>query len=82
MVIYSFIICLKGNFVSYTACYRKPKSNSEKNFRKLIKCSSRGNTKMINIQIAYDLSVLKLTSECKSMINLRDFIALEKMKSI
>lgn len=41
-----------------------------------------GNTKMINIQIAYDLSVLKLTSECKSMINLRDFIALEKMKSI
>lgn len=41
-----------------------------------------GNTEMINIQIAYDLSVLKLTSECKSMINLRDFIALEKMKSI
>lgn len=41
-----------------------------------------GNTKMINIQIAYNLSVLKHTSQCKSMINLRDFIALEKTKSI
>lgn len=48
----------------------------------LLNVSGVGNTKMISIQIAYDLSVLKHTSECKSMINLRDFIALEKTKSI
>lgn len=84
LVVYSFIICLKANFVSYLIVSKKPNYISEKIFTVfLLNVPGTGNTNMINIwfhMLAYDLSFLNFTLECRSVMYLRDAVPLKKIQ--